>query len=274
MPMHDLVHNSFHSRLLAWLRLPSFAGDGLPERLRSTTFALLGLTAAGGLALVAIFAQPSFTLLTPAPLPAEPSLNESIAGAEKVPLDHGATTFAPAAHAASPQGASRRSPGSGTSVHSASNPPVSSPPGTGTGTGGGAAAPGGVDASAPVPAPEPSGGKTGGGAAGNEPGGRSDPVPTVAPAPVASPHPPPDPAPPHTTSPPKATTASAPAPESAAGPGHSSSAAAASHAGERGIEASAGSGPRPSIPAAAPSAAPEPPAEPGNGNGLAKGHYK
>src|SRR3954453_23350025 len=106
--MHELVHSSLHSRLLAWLRLPSFAGDGLPERMRSTTFALLGLTAAGGLALVAIFAQPSFTLLTPAPLPAEPSMNESVAGAEKVPLEHSASAFVADVDGVRPQGPSRR----------------------------------------------------------------------------------------------------------------------------------------------------------------------
>src|SRR4051794_38872337 len=159
--MHDLVRSSLHSRLLAWVRLPSFAGDGLPERMRSTTFALLGLTAAGGLALVAIFAQPSFTLLTPAPLPAEPSPSESIAGAEEVPLNHRASFFVPAAHGASPQGASRRSASSGASVASPSNTPLGTP----AGTGGSAAAPGGVDAPAPVRAPEPSGGNNGGGGA-------------------------------------------------------------------------------------------------------------
>src|SRR3954451_9859275 len=149
--MHDLVRSISHSRLLAWLRLPSFAGDGLPERMRSTTFALLGLTAAGGLALVAIFAQPSFTLLTPAPLPAEPSLTESIAGAEKVPRDQSVSAFVAAAHGVSPQRASRRSAESGASVHSTSKTPASSP----SGTGGSAAAPGGVGAPAPVRAPEP-----------------------------------------------------------------------------------------------------------------------
>jgi hypothetical protein len=266
VPMHELVHSSLHSRLLAWLRLPSFAGDGLPERMRSTTFALLGLTAAGGLALVAIFAQPSFTLLTPTPLPAEPSLSESIGGAEEVPLDPGASAFVPALDGAS---ASRRPAGSGASVDSISNTQV-----TGTGNGGSAATPGGVDVPAPVRPPEPSAGDNGGGGAGNEPGGGSDPAPTVAPAPVASPHPPPGPSPPHTTSPPKATTASAPAPELASGPGHSSTAAAASHASERGIEASAGSNPPSSAPATPPSPAPEPSPASGNGNGLAKGHYK
>ena len=41
--------------------------------MRTTTFILFGLTAAAGLALVAIFAQPGGPLLPPAPLPSEPT---------------------------------------------------------------------------------------------------------------------------------------------------------------------------------------------------------
>src|SRR4051812_35227391 len=149
--MHDLVHSSFHSRLLAWLRLPSFAGDGLPERMRSTTFALLGLTAAGGLALVAIFAQPGFPLLTPTPLPAEPSLSESIAEAEKVTIDHRATA-------------------SGAPVDFTTHTSASSP----ADFGGNAAAPGGVGVPAPISSPETSAGNNGGGGAENEPGAGSE----------------------------------------------------------------------------------------------------
>src|SRR3954447_7265800 len=134
--MHDLVRSISHSRLLAWLRLPSFAGDGLPERMRSTTFALLGLTAAGGLALVAIFAQPSFTLLTPAPLPAEPSLSESIAKAQKVTLHHSAAAFVPVAHGGSFQAASHRSSDPGAADHPTSDKTAPSSP---TDTGGSAA---------------------------------------------------------------------------------------------------------------------------------------
>jgi hypothetical protein len=51
-------------------RRPSLAGTGLPERMRSTTFALLGLTAAAGLGMVAIFSQQGWPLLAPSPLPA------------------------------------------------------------------------------------------------------------------------------------------------------------------------------------------------------------
>ncbi len=48
---------------------PSFAGTGLLERMRSTTFALLGITAALGLGLVAIVSQQGWPLLPAAPLP-------------------------------------------------------------------------------------------------------------------------------------------------------------------------------------------------------------
>ncbi|HEX3042358.1 MAG TPA: hypothetical protein VHP56_09765 [Solirubrobacterales bacterium] len=71
--MHDLVLSNFHIRRPKSLRRPSFAGNGLPERMRSTAFAFLGLTAALGLALVAIFAQLSFPVLAPAPPPAGPA---------------------------------------------------------------------------------------------------------------------------------------------------------------------------------------------------------
>jgi hypothetical protein len=71
--MHEVVHSNFHIRRLKSLPRPSFAGSGLPERMRSTAFAFLGLTAALGLALVAIFAQLSFPVLSPAPPPAGPA---------------------------------------------------------------------------------------------------------------------------------------------------------------------------------------------------------
>src|SRR5215469_14507638 len=67
---------------LSSLPHPSFAGRGLAERMRSTSFALFGLAAAAGLALVAIFAQPGGPLLSPAPLPSEPS--SSVGKAEPV----------------------------------------------------------------------------------------------------------------------------------------------------------------------------------------------
>ena len=63
------MHSDFRDKLSGSIRRPSLAGDGLPERMRSTVFAFLGLTAAAGLALVAIFAQLGFPLLSPTPLP-------------------------------------------------------------------------------------------------------------------------------------------------------------------------------------------------------------
>src|SRR5215213_5828438 len=87
MPMHELVLSTLQTRLLGRMRRFSFAGDGLPERMRSTAFAFLGLTAAAGLALVAIFAQLSFPLLSPAPLPSEPAAGGAVARA--VALDPG-----------------------------------------------------------------------------------------------------------------------------------------------------------------------------------------
>lgn len=51
----------------------SLAGDGLPERMRSTAFALLGITAATCLGLVAVFSQQEWPLLSPGPLPVAPA---------------------------------------------------------------------------------------------------------------------------------------------------------------------------------------------------------
>src|SRR3954470_6878469 len=164
--MHDLVHSSFHSRLLAWLRLPSFAGDGLPERMRSTTFALLGLTAAGGLALVAIFAQPGFPLLTPAPLPDQPSLSESIAEAEKATPVHRLIPRVPARPLHPQRGGGGSSPAA----------PSQSSAGSPGGGNGGLPAPAGADAPAPAGAPDASGGSNGSGGAGASPGRGSDPA--------------------------------------------------------------------------------------------------
>jgi hypothetical protein len=51
----------------------SFAGDGLAERIRSTVFAMLGLTAAAGLGLVLLFSQVGAPVLSFAPLPGPPA---------------------------------------------------------------------------------------------------------------------------------------------------------------------------------------------------------
>lgn len=50
----------------------SFAGDGMIERLRTTTFALLGLTAAVGLVGIILFASAGYSVLPPGPPPTGP----------------------------------------------------------------------------------------------------------------------------------------------------------------------------------------------------------
>jgi hypothetical protein len=82
-----------HTRLLGSRRLPSFAGRGLPERMRSTAFAFLGLTAALGLALVAIFAQLSFPVLAPAPAPLGPAGESAVS--RSLALGRGSRALAP-----------------------------------------------------------------------------------------------------------------------------------------------------------------------------------
>jgi hypothetical protein len=242
LPINELVHWILHSRLSSF-RIPSFAGKGLPERMRSTAFALLGLTAAAGLALVAIFAQPGFPLLEPAPLPEEPSPRQSIAQAEELTLDRKPSAFVPAVapRAVAPPPASVGSP-----AHGSEGGPTGGDAGSGDEVAVQSPAP-------PVSTPETSGG--GGGSGG---GGAAAPAPGPVSTPVSSPKP--------VSPPPEAVASSPPSPEPAPGPGNSSSAAAAEHASERGVEASSSSGPPPASAASAP--------EPGNGNGLAKGHSK
>jgi hypothetical protein len=264
LSMHELVHHTFHSKLLSALRRPSFAGTGLPERMRSVSFALLGLTAAAGLALVAIFAHPGFPVLSPAPLPAEPSASESIAGAESLTLGRTPVAVLPARPAHLQPRPARAA------VKAPTEDPSSSVAGSDESH---RVAPAAVDVPAPVSAPGPSGGSSGnsggGSGAGATAGGGSDPAPTATPAQPAAP-PSAPPSSPHPTNPKPEAIASAPKPEPAPAPGNSSSAAAAEHASERGIEASAGAGPPANTAASAPEAA----APPGNGNGLAKGHDK
>jgi hypothetical protein len=258
--MHDLVRSIFQHRVAAALRLPSFAGDGLPERMRSTTFAFLGLTAAAGLALVAMFAQPGFPLLSPAPLPDQPSLGESVADAEKAAPVHGRASV-PVRPERVRQ--AERAAAGGPLAQSPSGSPVRSAE----------AAPPAAEAPAPAAAPETSGGSDGGGGAGVKPGGGSSPAPTAAPKPATAPVPPPVSSPEPSSPAPQPAASSPSVPEPAA-PGNSSSASAAAHASERGVEASTSSAPAPSPSASTSAVAPESSASPGNGNGLAKGQSK
>jgi outer membrane biosynthesis protein TonB len=255
MPMHELVLTNLQTKLRGRLRRFSFAGNGLPERMRSTAFAFLGLTAASGLALVAIFAQLSFPLLSPAPLPSGPAGGSAVS--EAVALDHSQRPSVPAGEQAHRSGAvgteSDRGggPGGGKDDHAvapvaaAPTPPTAPAPDEGA-SGGRAVDPPGTEV-APTPAPS----------------APPQPAPAAAsppaPAPVAKPAP--TPARPAAPTPPPA-------------PGNSQS-AAASHASERGVEASSKSTPEPAAAGAVTSGSgPVPESSPGNGNGKALGHGK
>jgi hypothetical protein len=79
------VQSIFH-KFASSFRLGNLIGKGMPERIRSVGFAFLGLTAAAGLALVVLFAQMGFPLLSPVPLPGSP---EPGSVSKAVPLEQG-----------------------------------------------------------------------------------------------------------------------------------------------------------------------------------------
>jgi len=245
--MHDMVRSSFQTRIIGPLRRSSFAGDGLPERMRSTAFAFLGLTAATGLALVAIFAQINFSVLSPAPAPSGPAAGDAVS--EAVALGH------------QPRRATSRTP-------VGDSRPAGDSAAGGAGRSGSPAEQGGM-APPPSSSPEPGGG-TSGSESLEAPTSESPPVPSAEPAP--SPTPVPDDSPPAKPIPTLARPAT-PTPPPA--PGNSQSTAAAAHASERGIEASSKQSAEASSAKAATSAT-EPPVEssPANGNGKALGHAK
>jgi hypothetical protein len=240
--MHELVLSSFQTKLL---------GSGFPERMRSTAFAFLGLTAAAGLTLVAIFAQLSFPLLSPAPMPSGPPERNAVAAA--IALDH------------SPGGFARANPGLATSGGRSAD----------TGSGGGSGSSGRssepVAVAPPAPTATPPAGGTSGGKAVEAPNSHTAPV--TAPAPASEPVPTavddPDPAP-------KPAPPARPAvPTAPPAPGNSQSSSAASHASERGVEASSKSTPEPSTSGVTTSGGNlVPEASPGNGNGKALGQGK
>jgi hypothetical protein len=258
--MHELMLSTLKIRFSRALSLPSLAGTGLPERMRTTAFAFLGLTAAAGLALVAIFAQVSFHVLTPAPLPNEPV--EGSAVAEAVALDHGPAPFV--------------------------SPARSGVRGAGVG-GAGAVGAGGSEGSGSAQGEAPVAPATSGAGAVTQPTGsttpnpthvagdaNSSPAPAPEAAPVSNPAPGSSPKPAPTPARPASPTPASPTPAAPPAPGNSSSGAAAAHASDRGIEASSkSSAPVESPPpATASNTTPSPPASPGNGNGKALGHSK
>jgi hypothetical protein len=162
----EVVLSRLNTRLKRSRRLPSFAGKGWPERMRSTAFLFFGLTAAAGLALVAIFAQLNFPLLSPVPVGGGHSQSGGVAQA--VALDReGALALAPA----------RRSPLASTA--------------RGKGSAGGVTAPnehgghavGALGGPTPIPAPEETGGDVGGVPPAAPP---ATPAPAPSPAPSGS----------------------------------------------------------------------------------------
>jgi hypothetical protein len=72
-----VFHKRFPFRLLPLAR-PSVLGDGLPERLRSTLVALLGITGAVGLAMVALVLQQGFPLVSSGPIHEPPAREEAL----------------------------------------------------------------------------------------------------------------------------------------------------------------------------------------------------
>jgi hypothetical protein len=184
----EVVLSRFHTRFKRSRRLPSFAGKGWPERMRSTAFLFFGLTAAAGLALVAIFAQLNFPLLSPVPVGGGHSQSAGVAQA--VALDReGALALAPARR--SPLASSARGKGSAGGVTAPNEH--------------GGHAVGAVGGPTPVPAPDEGGGDVGG-------------VPPAAPP--ATPAPAPSSAP--SASPEASTTPPAPAPTPVPSPESSS----------------------------------------------------
>src|SRR6478735_4201479 len=158
--MNELVQSKSH-KLLSALRVPNFSGGSLISRMRSTTFLLLGLMTATGLTLVAIFATPQLHVLSPAPLPSEPTT--SVSKGKALTAEHGSKAPASGGAAGSRQsprpGAVSRTNGGGGSAGGRSghrgagavgSPQTVSSPGSGGGKGGG-----GKPEAAPTPAPVP-----------------------------------------------------------------------------------------------------------------------
>lgn len=181
--MHVEVRSPFHTRPRSFLRLSSFAGQGLPERMRSTAFAFLGLTAAAGLALVAFFAQLGFPLLSPAPMPSDPSRANAVAEAKAVATSPGLSASVPARlqRASGSQNApAQRDPRRSAQVEPGTTKvaPVVSPEPVSSGAGQGGATAEPVEATAPSPTPAPV----------------ESPAPASSPPPAATPVPEPVPA--------------------------------------------------------------------------------
>ncbi len=153
---------------------PSLAGNGLLERMRSTAFALLGVTAAMGLGLVALIAQQGWPVLPFSPIPGPPVGHVAV---------HEATAVA-----RSPRGASK---GAGHRVRARALPAAGPPPVQAPSPGSRLAGAHQV-ASHQAPPPSPGDGQPGGGDGSQPtPAGQAAPAPAPS-APPATAPPPPD----------------------------------------------------------------------------------
>lgn len=194
------VHFKPRQRWLQSAKKPSVLGGGLLERARSTTLALLGVTTAVGLAMVALALNQSWPLIADSPLPEAPAGQEAIGkatvAAQATPdvaraglsTAASATYFDPSRVASKVDGGDAPAPqaGSAPSAELVVAPAAPSEPQGDTPAG----------AAKPSPAPSP---------AGNAPQPPASPAPEPAqpePAPPAPPQSPPvvEPTPPATAS--------------------------------------------------------------------------
>lgn len=162
----QVLHTRRKSRLRQNAKF-SVLGDGLLERTRSTTFALLGVTAAVGLAVIAVALQEDWPLVAGSPVPRAPVLHESVGeatalGAKPSP---GVAPGGPAPRTRSGASRGRSAPVPGaapvTSTQATPNEVVSSPatqvkPQGGNGHGGGSHGVAAVPQAQAPSAPQPS----------------------------------------------------------------------------------------------------------------------
>jgi hypothetical protein len=181
----------------------SLLGDGLLERTRSTTFGLLGVTAAVGLAAIALALQGDWPLIAGSPVPRAPVLHESVGGAtalsgstprpaarpapvgrERFVASHARPTPAPPGPAAVPPAAPPAE------LVSSPAAPVGGQEGHGDGSDGAPAPPEQTPSPSPSPSTPPSQSQTPAGAPAAQPPTPPQPSPPSPPEAVASEAPP------------------------------------------------------------------------------------
>lgn len=108
---------------------PSLLGDGMPERLRSTSIALLGIVAAVGLGTVALALQLGLPSVVSGPLPQPPPQRHAVA--ERVPVEEKAAAEATAEPVAESGASSLGADGSPLPSQSSPSMPVAHEPSEG-----------------------------------------------------------------------------------------------------------------------------------------------